>query len=768
VYDFTTLSPQDFEHLVRDLLEAEHGWRLKSFAAGPDGGVDLKVGSGKRKIVVQCKHYARSTPAQLKKSLLAEKAKMLKERPGRYLVATSRALSRSQHDTIVAAVHPPLQSPDDLLHQYDLNVMLGRHPEVERRHFKLWLASSEVLRTIVNSGIWARSEALLEDIENRVRLYVPHDGYKRASAILNKEKVVIISGSPGVGKSMLAEMLLLTHWKEQWQVVQVGSDIEDAWKAWVPKSKQIFLYDDFLGQTNAGERLSKNEDASIAKFANLVSTRADKRLILTTRTQVLRQAQESREPLRRAAFDLRTCVVKLSDYDRQNRARIVYNHLYFSGLPRPVVRDYVSQECFWAALDHPNFSPRIVEQILRRPHGTAKGLAFELAQSLDRPVELWGPSFEHGLSDLARDLLLALVTFEPEGARRSDLLEACVTKAPSLPTNQALRALEGTWVRLSGTGAQLTVSFADPSCRDYVLAYLDGDPGEAVRLMVETRSVDQAMLLLRYATSGTWRNRRMHADHPGIRDAMTSAASSIRDHLASLYSDAADSAQDFGTLERVLIAVLSAAELLGRQVTAWVDERITELPNLSPHSHAHDFEALTKLVLHASAALDAVTEMSSERGERLENAITELGLMLAEATETEEDFDAYQRVAAEAGHLFDGHHQQTIKYRATEYIRESLAELGSDYEDPDDMRDRVADLKQLADTHAATSLLEGDFLAAASMIDEMDKYEPGKDMSPTSTGEPLAGPRSRPVSDKDGDARRRQIESIREMFLTLS
>lgn len=265
---------------------------------------------------------------------------MAKEKPGRYLVATSRALTKTQHDRIAEAVSPLLKTPDDLLDQSDLDAILGRRPEVERKHFKLWLASSEVLAAIVHSGIWARSEALLEDIQNRVRLYVPHEGYKRARDILDKQRVVVIAGSPGVGKSMLAEMLLLTHWKEAWHVVQVGSDIDDAWNAWTPKGRQIFLYDDFLGQTNAGERLAKNEDASIAKFAHLVSTRTDKRFVLTSRTQVLRQAQDAREPLRRAAFDLKTCVVRLADYGRVSRARIVYNHLYFSDLPRAVVRDY--------------------------------------------------------------------------------------------------------------------------------------------------------------------------------------------------------------------------------------------------------------------------------------------------------------------------------------------------------------------------------------------------------------------------------------------
>ncbi|WP_458106592.1 restriction endonuclease [Arthrobacter sp. R3-55] len=108
MYDFMTLSPHDFEHLMRDLLEASYGWKLKAFAAGPDGGVDLKVGSGSRKIVVQCKHYAGSTPAQLKKSLEGEKTKMITERPGRYFVATSRKLSKTQHESIAIAVTPPL------------------------------------------------------------------------------------------------------------------------------------------------------------------------------------------------------------------------------------------------------------------------------------------------------------------------------------------------------------------------------------------------------------------------------------------------------------------------------------------------------------------------------------------------------------------------------------------------------------------------------------------------------------------------------------
>jgi len=770
VYDFTTLSPQDFEHFVRDLLEAEHGWRLKAFASGPDGGVDLRSGSGKDKIIVQCKHYTRSTPAQLKKSLVAEKPKMAKEKPARYLVATSRELSKTQHDTIAAAVSPPLKASDDLLHQSDLNAILGRRPEVERKHFKLWLASSEVLAEIVHSGIWARSEALLEDIQSRVQLYVPHDGYRRARDILDKQRIVVIAGSPGVGKSMLAEMLLLTHWKEHWQVVQVGADIEDAWKAWTPKGRQIFLYDDFLGQTSAGERLAKNEDASIAKFAHLVATRTDKRFVLTTRTQVLRQAQDTREPLRRASFDLRTCVVRLADYDRLSRARIVYNHLYFSDLPRAVVRDYASGEAFWTALDHSNFSPRIVEQILRRPHATASGLVAELRQALDRPVELWGPSFEHGLSDLARELLLTLVTFPPDGVARTALLASSALQAPSLPISQAFRALEGTWVRLSGSGSKMRVAFADPSCRDYVLAYLDAYPDEAGRLLLHTRTADQAVLLLRYASSTVLRGRRTLPAHPGFKAAASGAAKAVLQHLDGLYAQAVASAEDYRPLERLLTAALAATQLLGAAGSAWLDGRIDDLSDLSLPSDDRDTDALAELIFYVARRWAACPARNAARRHRMEEVVANLGLALAEEATVESEFNTYKRLEddADVRPLLDPSSGTVIREHVAEFVRQELSNLTDDYEDPHDMRERLSEARQLGREYGASIELKGDFEDAVERIDQLERYEPEGDISPTDAGRAFATPSTGRSYRTSEDIRRRQDDKIRQLFRNLS
>jgi hypothetical protein len=65
-YDFKSLSPIDFEVLVRDLLQEELHVRLESFRSGRDLGIDFRYSpDAGGEIVVQCKHYADSTFAKL-------------------------------------------------------------------------------------------------------------------------------------------------------------------------------------------------------------------------------------------------------------------------------------------------------------------------------------------------------------------------------------------------------------------------------------------------------------------------------------------------------------------------------------------------------------------------------------------------------------------------------------------------------------------------------------------------------------------------------
>jgi hypothetical protein len=58
-YTFTSLSAQDFEEFVRDLLQAEWNVAIEAFKTGRDSGIDLRCAPAHDgATIVQCKHYA--------------------------------------------------------------------------------------------------------------------------------------------------------------------------------------------------------------------------------------------------------------------------------------------------------------------------------------------------------------------------------------------------------------------------------------------------------------------------------------------------------------------------------------------------------------------------------------------------------------------------------------------------------------------------------------------------------------------------------------
>ena len=126
-YTFQTLSPIDFENLVRDLLQSELSIRLESFKAGRDLGIDLRHSKSEASdLIVQAKHYAETGFRGLLSHLRSkEKPKIDKLQPVRYMLATSVPLSPTNKDQIIQALFPHIKRPDEIYGKEDLNNLLG-------------------------------------------------------------------------------------------------------------------------------------------------------------------------------------------------------------------------------------------------------------------------------------------------------------------------------------------------------------------------------------------------------------------------------------------------------------------------------------------------------------------------------------------------------------------------------------------------------------------------------------------------------------------
>lgn len=510
-YNFSEISDFEFEALCRDLLQEELGLSFELFAPGPDRGIDIRyIGckeNGVHTIVGQCKRWAEDSFPRLLRYLSREELpKIRKLAPQRYIIMTSVQLTPSRKERVVSALGPWIQSPRDVMGKHDLAGLLARHSEVERRHIKLWLTSGEVLDALLNSDIFNRSEAALDHAKHQLRIWVPNPSFARAREILTANHVCVISGAPGIGKTMLAHVLSARYASRGYQLVAISDDIDEGDRAWRSNVRQVFLYDDFLGQVTYGElHLRKNEQSRLAQFMERVRSSENKRFILTTREYILSEALNRYERLSDIELETSKNIIKLEDYTHVIRGWILYNHLFFSDLPSDLKTALLPNERYWDVIRHRNYSPRVIEHTVSLP-GVASlspdEFVSNILTTLDDPTKVWKVIFEN-LPDTARHILLAVASL-PTEVFLEDVRRVVESLSPrdfdAGRFRNAIKMVEGTFIDLreatpGSKNPQRLVVIRDPSVRDYLWARLKAVEGEADALLEHAVFFEQCVIL---------------------------------------------------------------------------------------------------------------------------------------------------------------------------------------------------------------------------------------------------------------------------------
>lgn len=633
-YDFRTLSPVDFEHLARDVLNADLDLRLQSYAAGRDQGIDLRqIDGGNFVTVAQCKHYPESSESTFLHAVAKEGLRGKSLVADRYLFVTSRPLTPPQQDKVRQRLAGLPVGHDDIWGQGALNGALGRHPEVERRHIKLWIPSTEVLGALLNAGQWQRSEALLSNLADRAKVWVHTAAYDEVLDMLEREGVCIVSGPPGVGKSLLAGMVLLATAHSGWQVVDVTGSIEEAWTAFKGDRQQIFYYDDFLGE--AGVELTKNEPRSLNAFLDRVRQFKDsKRILLTTREYELRRAAEGpADKLAELARRPTRYSLRLDVYDVETRAKILFNHLYFSDMSAAERDRLALDNQLISIVEHPSYSPRIVADAIRfAPSTTASETLNAINRALVNPQELMNASFR-GLSGLERQILLTVATL-PNRPQSIEAIRRLVAPEDALAWTPALHALETTWLQLTGPVQARSLSFVNPGCRDYLLGVLD-DTAVAEQQLDRVASIAQLVSLAR--TAGL-----IHEQYRPTFGAARAELASVFTHRGAMVLD---KVKQFTTADlqksqpatAALKALLDAAALskaLGSAATSWLLD-LTESVVTAEGPDGLPAEDGFELA-------EAINELPRENNARQVEVARGLALASARSIATLQDLDAFE------------------------------------------------------------------------------------------------------------------------------
>ncbi|WP_329623714.1 restriction endonuclease [Streptomyces sp. NBC_01255] len=501
--DLQKLSDLDFESLCKDMFEHILGVRLEIFASGPDGGIDLRYLGPNQNIVIQCKHWMKSGRPKLIRHLLdSELAKLdrIKPTPMRYILATSVEMTPSAKEKILDGFRPYILETGDIFGISEITAFLQSNPEIIRKHMRLWLNDATILEAMLSKNVITRSLHFADEIKETLRTYVPSPDMRKALDLAEVNHVVLISGPPGVGKTTLAQVICARYADRGFELVEVSENVEDIYRMWRDKEPQVFVYDDFLGQTSLDDKLQKNEDSRLLSLIHRIRKDPTKRLVCTTREYILQQARQKYERMDRGDLDRLKFTVSLDYLGREEKAQILYNHVYWSEWPVSAKSDFAWPDAYRPIIRHKSFNPRAISNLLSLPFEPDLGEpGHQVIAALNNPMGLWRHVFDHQLKESDREVLYLLFSLGGK-VSLSTLGEAYLefSSRSLLQFKASLRVLDGTLIRLIGDQGNERIEFENPSINDFILMKFCEEYDLVKKVLDEPYSFRQVELLWSY------------------------------------------------------------------------------------------------------------------------------------------------------------------------------------------------------------------------------------------------------------------------------
>ncbi|MCI1779249.1 MAG: hypothetical protein LKI53_04745 [Bacteroidales bacterium] len=516
-YNFSTLNDKDLEELTRDLLTRELSVPFQSFKVGKDKGIDLKYSTinSENQIIVQVKHYLNSGYRALQYHLKnKEKEKIDNLNPKRYILVTSVPLSPNDKETIKRELSPHILTTNDIYGADDLNRLITKYSDIEKKHFKLWFSNVNVIQAIINNGISGRSAFIEDKIKRNLGIYVVTKSFDNALDILREQKVLMITGIPGIGKTTLANLITYYLLSKDFRLVYIDEKIRDAEDVFDndPNVKQLFYFDDFLGSNYVEIVNLKNSENSIINFIERIKSTKNKYLILTTRSTILNQAKSSREKLDRANLDALKYELEVKDYSVYDKGRILYNHLYYSKIEEGKINVIFQNKNYWKIIKHKNYNPRLIEYFTNEEktnHLKIDNYFDFIMSTLDNPQELWESALNNQLNTAEKFLLFTLLSLGQfvqknnlelafDARVENEVIHYGFSREVNIFNNSLKNLLDG---YITSEKSILTnnnyIDFINPSLRDYLILFFNRNNKEKWRLVESLMYVEQFMNVFR-------------------------------------------------------------------------------------------------------------------------------------------------------------------------------------------------------------------------------------------------------------------------------
>ncbi len=506
MYNLANLNDYEFEILCKDIMESKLSIQLHRFAKGQDGGIDLCDSKENIQYMLQVKHYVKSNFSNLKNTLKNELSKVEKVNPSNYYICCSIELSPQQRKELFNLFSNYMKDTSYIIDKTDIDDFLSKeeNKKIVEKNYKLWLCSTNVLSMIQNQHIFIDCSEILSDIEKYTKLFVTTKAYFECRNKLIEKNIIIIIGTPGVGKSTISKMLLLFFASNNYSVRYVtDNNIKDIKNILSrdPAKKEIILLDDFLGQHYL--KLSDKQPNELKSLIAFIEKNPNKKIILNSRITIINEAYYSSIDFANL-FDTYEKDNYLIDLDKMSyleKAQILYNHLYFNDLPADFLSEIKKNKNYILIAKHKNYNPRIIEFVTKKKNYSgilSNEYVDYIIEKLNNPDSVWEDEFRNRLEEHDRVLMNTLYSLTNDKVK-IDVLEKAFNKRILSITNnttlnifyEVIKRLNNSLIKIIIDRKKRYVSVINPSVNDFLNKKICNNLNEQITIINNAEYIEQ-------------------------------------------------------------------------------------------------------------------------------------------------------------------------------------------------------------------------------------------------------------------------------------
>lgn len=505
-YNFNILSPIEFEELCKDIISDKLNMEFKSFKIGKDGGIDLR--NRENGIICQCKHIKNFS--DLKNTLKKEKEK-IKTIKGlkKYYLMVSTELTPKNEDEILELMKDYLKSSNQILSIKEIESILEQEEKIEilKRHSKLWLTSYKVLEIFQSKFMDFQVSTLYNEIKNEINYFVETKIFRECLEKIKRERIIIITGSPGVGKTINSNMVVARMISDNPNLkikTIAGSNYEELIKSLNVDDEELIILDDFLGQSYL-EKTSADID-NIILIINYVLKNNRKFLLLNSRLYVISQTKNENEKISRILdlLEANKYLINMDNISLIEKAKIIYNLHYFNKVPfeyfeelrKKALLDYR----FEYIIKHRNYNTRIIEYcVLNYKRDEIKKDEYYnyIINNLNNPTKVWKVQFGK-LTKEERAYLNIMYSISSNNVS-STILKECydnVAKTRMYDTEKnnfkiISDKMTNSLIKQNLQHNDIILNVINPSINDYILNDLSKNTVELEKMMKDALYIEQ-------------------------------------------------------------------------------------------------------------------------------------------------------------------------------------------------------------------------------------------------------------------------------------